>query len=323
MWKTVVRRLLILIPQLLFISAAVFFMSQAMPGDALTGVFGEMDVDAQIIEELREEFGLNDPLLQQYGRWVWGIVTEFDFGRTLTQGRRPVTDLIGERMANSVRLAILTLIFQYALAIPLGVIAARRRGTVIDKAIVLYTFAAMAMPTIVLALLMLFTFGFNLSWFPIRGSVDVLLETGSFAYFISRIHHLILPSITAALLGTVFIINILRSEIIDAQNSDYVTTARSKGVPAGRIYSKHILRNSALPIVSMLGFAVAGLFTGSIFIETIFSYPGIGQLFVTSITTRDFPVSNALVLMTAFLIAMGALIGDVLLTVVDPRIRVR
>jgi len=294
-----------------------------MPGDALTGAFGEdPNMTPEMLAELRAELGLDDPWFQQYGRWIWNIVSSGDFGRSHTQARA-VTDIIGERLGNTFRLALFTLILQYSIAIPLGVIAGRKRGTFVDKAIVFYTFFAMAMPTVVLALLMLFTFGFNLGWFPIRGSVDVLAPSGSFEYFTSRMHHLILPAVTGALLGTVFIINILRAEIIDTQNSDYVTTARSKGVPASRVYSRHILRNSVLPIVSILGFAITGLLTGSVFIEQIFSYPGIGNLFVTSMITRDFPIANALILMTSFLTAMGTLLGDILLTIIDPRIRVR
>ena len=322
MWKTVVRRFLILIPQLIALSLFVFALSQFMPGDALFGLFAEQDIDAAQIQVIREELGLDLPWYQLYWRWISGIITEGDFGRSLTQARS-VTDVIGDRIGNTFRLSLLTLALQYLIAVPLGVIAARRRGTVIDRAIVFYTFFAMAMPTIVLALLMLFTFGFNLGWFPIRGSVDVLAPSGSFQYFISRMHHLILPAATGALLGTVFIINVLRAEIIDTQNSDYVTTARSKGVPANRVYSRHILRNAVLPIVSGIGFAITGLLGGTVFIERIFSYPGMGDLFVTSIITRDFPISNTLILMFAFLTAVGTLLGDILLTIVDPRIRVR
>jgi peptide/nickel transport system permease protein len=217
----------------------------------------------------------------------------------------------------------MTTFFAYFLAIPLGLAAGRFKETVIDKAIIFYTYFALSMPTIVLALIFMFIFGFNLRWFPIAGSVDVTLAPGSFAQFASRMYHLILPAFTGALLSTTALINQLRSEIIDNENSDYVTTARSKGVPKRKVYTRHIFRNSSLPIVSSLGMAVAFFLTGSIFIELLFSFPGMGNLFFTAINQRDFPVTNALIMIYAILLVSGALISDVLMSIVDPRVRIK
>ena len=322
MWKTIIRRILILIPQLIVISAFVFVLSFIMPGDAFTGMVSDDPLFAQRMEELREIHGLNDPWYTQYWRWISGVVTSFDFGDSVLTNR-PVTELIGERAGNTFRLSLLSLVFTYLIAIPLGVLAARKKGSLLDRGILLYTFIALAMPTMVLAMINVYVFGIRLGWFPFRGSVDVTLTPGSIEAFFSRIYHLFLPAITTALLGTVSIINFLRSEIVDTQNSDYVMTARSKGVPTGKVYSRHILRNSLLPVVSMFGVSIAFLLGGTIFIERIFAYPGIGTLFLDSIVQRDFSVSNTLVMMFAFFTAMGTLLGDILLTVVDPRIRIR
>ena len=321
MWKTIVRRILILIPQLLVLSLLIFLLAQIMPGDALRGYISPAMTREQV-EHLRYIHGLDDPWHIQYARWLRGVLGG-DFGRSLSH-HRPVTDVIGETLANTMRLSFLTTIFTYMLAIPLGLLAGRKNGTFIDKTIMIYTFVALSLPTVVLAIVNLMIFGFTLNWFPTGGSVDIRAAVaGGFTYFLSRLHHLILPAITLAVLSTIGIIYFLRSEIIDYESSDFVLTARSKGVPEKKIYTKHILRNSFLPIASTIGFVVAGLFTGSVFIEATFVYPGMGQLFLNSIVGRDFPVANALIMFYAVLTVLAILISDIIVIFVDPRIRIK
>ena len=214
------------------------------------------------------------------------------------------------------------MILVYALAIPLGVIAGRYKDSFIDKTIVLYSFVSYAIPTFVLSLIFLYVFGYQLSWFPTSGTVDVNITEGTFAYYWNRIHHMLLPAITYAILGTTGIIQYLRSEVIDAQTQDYVKTARSKGVPLRKVYTRHIFRNSLLPVAAFLGFTITGLLGGSIFIETIFGYPGMGQLFVNSVITRDYSVITTLVMLFGFLTLLGSLLSDIIMSIVDPRIRV-
>jgi len=189
--------------------------------------------------------------------------------------------------------------------------------------IMIYTFIALSMPTVVFAVVNILFFGFNLDWFPTQGSVDVTLATGSFAYIISRVHHLILPAVTLALISTVAIIYYLRSEIIDYETSDFVLTARSKGATENKIYTNHILRNAFLPIASTIGFVITGLFTGSVFIETTFGYPGMGELFISSIVSRDFPVANTLVMFYAVLTVVAIALSDIIISIIDPRIRIK
>jgi len=322
MHKTIIRRFLILIPQLFVISVFMFILAYFMPGDALTGRTEDPTVSLERITQLRQELGLNDPLPQQYIRWIGGIVLRGDFGHSIIH-QRPVLGLIGERLANTFWLALFTLILIYLIAIPCGLIAGRYNDRVVDRAISFYTYLALAMPTIVFALIMLLIFGFRLQWFPVRGSVDMTVIPGTWGFLMSRMYHMTLPAITAALLGTVGIIQYLRSEIVRYKSSDFVTTARSKGVPVRKIYSRHIFRNALIPLASNIGFIIVTLFAGAIFIETIFSFPGMGKLFIDSITARDFTTINALVMLFAFLIAMGALLSDIILTIVDPRIRIK
>ncbi|KGR90559.1 peptide ABC transporter permease [Ureibacillus massiliensis 4400831 = CIP 108448 = CCUG 49529] len=319
MWKTIIRRIIIMIPQLFLLSILVFILAKFMPGDPFTGLITPQ-TDPNRLEELREEAGLNDPLHIQYIRWISNAI-KGDLGSSYTY-QRDVGDLIGERALNTFWLSFLSVILLYAIAIPLGILAGRYQNSRIDKTIILYSFVTYAIPTFVLALLFLYLFGYTLDWFPTSGSVDIEQEEGTIEFFWSKFYHLILPAITYALLGTTGIIQYLRSEIIDAKSMDYVRTARSKGIPMRKVYSKHIFRNSLLPIAAFFGFTITGLLGGSIFIETIFGYPGMGQLFISSITSRDYSVITALVMLYGFLTLLGSLLSDIIMSIVDPRIRI-
>ena len=322
MHKTIIRRLLIMIPQLFAISLFMFIVAYNIPGDALTGLTENPNITYERIQEMRYELGLLDPWPMQYGRWISGIVLRGDFGFSINHSR-PAIEVIGERAANTFQLALLTTILTYAIALPLGIIAGRFNDKFVDRVIGVYTYLAMAMPTVVFALINLLIFGFRLQWFPIRGSVDINAMPGTFEFFMSRMYHMTLPAITAALLATIGIIQYLRGEIIRYKSSDFVTTARSKGVPERKLYTKHIFRNALIPMASNIGFIIVGLLGGAIFIERIFSFPGMGLLFIDSILLRDFTTANALVMLFAALTAIGALLSDIILTIVDPRIRIK
>lgn len=317
----IIRRTLVMIPQLILLSVIIFMLAKAMPGDAITGAFqGNPDVDAEYLEELREKLGLNDPWYQQYGRWISGFV-QGDMGMSYVH-KQPVTTLLAGRLGNTVLLSLTTMITIYLISIPLGIIAGRWHNSWADKLIVTYNYVALATPTFVFALLMLFVFGFYLGWLPITGSVDIRAEVGSWEYFASKARHLALPTLSGAIIGTVGTIQYLRNDIIDTKLKDFVKTARAKGVPEGRVYTRHILRNSFLPIAAFLGYEITLLITGSVFIESIYSYPGLGKLFVESINTRDFTVVSALVMISGAAVIVGTMLSDIILSIVDPRIRI-
>ncbi|WP_242296545.1 MULTISPECIES: oligopeptide ABC transporter permease [unclassified Bacillus cereus group] len=320
MWKFILRRLLVMIPQLFVLSILVFALAKAMPGDALTGRAMDPSADPKVIEEQRERLGLNDPITTQYVRWIKNVA-QGDFGVS-TIHKIQVTDLLGERLGNTITLSLAILILTYLIAIPLGVISGRWNNSWMDRVITLYNYLGYATPLFIFALIMLFVFGFQLALFPTGGSVDPQVTNGTFAYYMSKLNHLLLPAICGALIGTVSTVQYLRSEIIDTKIKDFVRTARAKGVPESRIYSKHILRNSFLPIAAFLGYEITGLIGGSIFLESIFSYPGLGQLFMQSITQRDFSVITSLVMLTGFATLLGTLLSDIILSIVDPRIRI-
>lgn len=319
MWKTIIRRVLVMIPQLFVLSLLIFIMAKFMPGDPFTGLITP-ETDPNRIEELRIESGFYDPWYVQYWHWISNAF-QGDFGDSYSF-KMSVAPLIGEKALNTLWLSLLSVILVYIIAIPLGILAGRYQNSMLDKTVVLYSFISYAIPTFVLSLLFLFIFGYQFDWFPTSGTVDVKYDPGTFGYYWSKIYHLFLPAITYALLGTTAVIQYLRSEIIDAKTQDYVKTARSKGIPMRKVYSRHIFRNSLLPIAAFLGFTITGLLGGSVFIETIFGYPGMGQLFIQAISARDYSVITTLVLLYGFLTLLGSLLSDIIMSIVDPRIRI-
>ena len=320
MWKTIVRRILILIPQVIILSLLIFLLANFMPGDALTGKI-DPNVTPARLEELRQQWGFYDPWYVKYARWAWDAL-HGNLGDS-TAYKLPVMQLIGQRAGNTFWLALMTAVIYYFIGIVLGIVSGRYHNKFADKAITFYTYVALATPTIVLGLINIFFFSFKLKWFPMGGSVDVKIAPGSLQYYWDRIYHMILPALTGGILYTTGTIQFLRSEIIDYKNSDFVTTARSKGVPEKRIFSRHIFRNALLPVATFMGYDIAFLLGGSIFIEHVFSYPGMGNLFIESILRRDYSVVNALIILFAVLTVLGTLLSDIILSIVDPRIRIK
>jgi peptide/nickel transport system permease protein len=309
-----------MIPQLIILSVIVFFIGKMMPGDPFTGLITG-DTDPAAIAALREKAGLNDPWPIQYKNWISRILGNGDFGKSYTY-KMQVSTLIGQRAQNTLWLSLLTLILTYLIAVPLGVYAGRYQNSKLDKAVIVYNFVSYAIPSFVLALLMILIFGYKLGWVPTTGSVEIGIQKGTAAYYGSRFHYMIMPAVTSAILSTTTTIQYLRNEVIDAKTQDYVKTARSKGVPTNKVYSHHIFRNSLLPIAAFFGFTITGLLSGTIFIETIFGYPGMGELFISSINSRDYSVMNALVLLFGVLTLVGSLLSDIIMSIVDPRIRI-
>ncbi|CAM4150712.1 oligopeptide ABC transporter permease [Lederbergia lenta] len=320
MWKFTVRRIGIMIPQIILLSILIFILAKMMPGDALSGMI-DPNVDPSTIEAQREKLGLNNPWYIQYIDWLKGVI-QGDFGQSF-RFKMPVTELISQRLINTIWLSVVTLILTYLIAIPLGITSGRYNDTWADRLITGYTYIGFAAPLFIFALVMLWMFGFNLGWFPTGGSVKPGLTPGTFEYVISKINHLLLPALSMALIATVSTVQYLRSEIIDIKQKDFILTAKAKGASESRIYNRHILRNSLLPIAAFFGYEITGLIGGTIFIENIFGYPGMGQLFFESILLRDYSVVTSVVLLFGIASIIGALISDIILSLIDPRIRIK
>ena len=284
MWKSILRRLLLMIPQLLALSILVFFLAELMPGDALTGLI-DPKISAEQIEAMREKLGLNKPVWERYLNWMGGML-QGDFGRSFAH-KQPTLSIIGERIWPTVWLSLLTTIITYAIAVPLGILSGRYNGSFFERAVNFYNFFTYSIPIFVLALMFLWLFGYTLGWFPTRGTVASGLQPGT----------------------------------LDAKSDDYVRTARAKGVPERVIYNKHILRNALLPIAAFFGYTITGLFSGAMITEQIFTYQGMGQLFFSSVVGRDYSVMMTLVLFYGFLTLLGGLLSDIIMVFVDPRVR--
>ncbi|WP_422123745.1 oligopeptide ABC transporter permease [Planococcus sp. X10-3] len=319
MLKYTIRRLLGMIPMLILISIVVFSLAKLMPGDSLSGEIDPLNTNPEYIAEMREKLGYNDPLPVQYFNWISGFV-QGDFGKS-TKYKRPAFDVIMEKVPNTLFLGLMSLVITYILAFMMGMYSGRKPYTLGDNAIAGINYIMLAIPSFVAAVFAIYFFAFNLNWFPFGGSVDILIETGTVEYYLSRLHHVILPAIVLGALSTASYTQFLRNDIIENSRKDFVRTARAKGTPMKKIYNVHILRNSIIPLVTFLGFDFAALIGGAIITETIFTYPGIGMLFLDSVTSRDFPTLMALTMLLSFLTLAGNLIADLLYGVVDPRIR--
>lgn len=318
MWKTIARRVLLMIPQLFLLSLIVFFLAELMPGDALTGLI-DPKIKPEQLEAMREKLGLNKPVLERYMDWIVNMF-HGDFGRSF-QHKSPVLDIIGLRIWPTIYLSFLTTVIIYAIALPLGLLSGRYAGSAFDKIVNFYNFLTYSVPSFVVALLALWLFGYTLDWFPTRGTVATGLQPGTIEYVLSKIHHMMLPALTVGILSTTGVIQYLRTGVIDAKTEDYVRTARAKGVPENVIYSRHIFRNSILPIAAFLGYTITGLVSGSIITEQIFTYQGMGMLFFSSVTQRDYSVMIILVLFYGAMTLFGTLLSDIIMVFVDPRIR--
>lgn len=319
MWKTVLRRLLIMIPQLIILSIIVFALAKLMPGDPFTGLINP-NTDPKELIRLKQEAGLYDPMWVQYFRWI-GNLFHGDLGMSYIQ-KVPVTSLIASRAVNTFWLSLLTVILTYAIAIPMGITQGRYQDKWQDQAIQIFNYITFAVPGFVVYILGLWLFGYTLNWFPISGSVSAN-ASGFFGILLSRLDHMILPAILAAIISTTVTVQYLRTGIVDNKVEDYVRTARSKGVPEKVVFNKHILRNSLLPIAAFFGNTITGLLSGSVIIETVFSYPGMGKLFIDSISQRDYTTLTALILIYGILTLIGNLLSDIIMSIVDPRIRIQ
>lgn len=319
MLKYSLRRILGMIPMLFLISVVVFSLAKLMPGDSLSGEIDPNNTDPAYIEEMREKLGYNDPIHEQYFTWITNFM-QGDFGKS-TRYKIPASEIIGERLPNTIFLGFSSIVITYILAFAMGIYSGKKPYTLGDNAISSLNYIGLALPAFVAGVFAIYLFSFNLGWFPSNGSVDISATEGTAAYWFSRLHHVFLPAVVLGLLSTASYTQFLRNDIIENSRKDYVRTARAKGTPERKIYNQHILRNSIIPLITFLGFDIVALVGGAIITETIFTYPGIGQLFLNSVSQRDYPVLMTLTMMFSFLTLFGNLVADILYGIVDPRIR--
>ncbi|MEX2220345.1 MAG: ABC transporter permease [Candidatus Rokuibacteriota bacterium] len=316
------RRLLLSIPLLLgitFVSYVVISLAPGGPLDFLTPE--DPNASPEVTARLIQEFGLDQPIHVQYWQWLKRAV-RLDFGRSFLPDGRPVLTKIGERLPVTLFLNLIEMAIIVGLAVPIGVLSATRQYSLYDKITTIFVFVGFATPDFWLALLLMILFGVQLGWLPISGLRSLNWEYMSFwqqqwDFFA----HLILPIVVATFGGLAGFSRYMRQSMLEVVRQDYVQTARAKGLSERVVISKHALRNALLPVVTILALALPGLIGGSVIIESIFAIPGMGQLMVQSVFSRDYPVVMGNLVIVATLTLVANLVADITYGLVDPRIR--
>jgi peptide/nickel transport system permease protein len=319
------RRLLLAIPLLIgitFISFLVIHLAPGDPGEIITGGDPSTQANLKAIQQIRELYDLDKPLIVQYGKWLWRIA-RLDFGRSFSPDGRPVLDKIGERLPITLLLNVIEMLIILALAVPIGVLSATRQYSAFDKVTTVFVFVGFATPDFWLALLLMMLFGVQLGWLPISGLRSLNWEYLTFWKqqwdFAS---HLVLPIAVATFGGLAGFSRYMRQSMLEVIRQDYVQTARAKGLAEEVVIGKHALRNAMLPIVTILGLSLPGLIGGSVIVESVFAIPGMGQLMVQAAFERDYPVLMGNLVVVSSLTLLANLVADLAYGLVDPRIRV-
>lgn len=317
-----VKRLLLMIPLLIGITVITFAVIHLSPGEPVEmQVAMNPKVSAEARERLRKFYELDKPLHVQYYRWVTRLA-RLDFGRSFSPDGRPVMEKIRERLPITISLNLIALVLEFVLAIPIGVMAATHRDGPLDRWTTVFVFLGFATPLFWLCLLLMYLFGVKLGWLPISGLHSLGYATHGFWWqAVDLAKHLILPIGVATFGSLAGLSRYMRSGMIEVLGQDYITTARAKGLPERTVVYRHALRNALLPAITLLGLSVPGLIGGSVIFESIFSIPGMGQLFYQGVMARNYPLVMGILVITAVLTLVGNLLADLAYAAADPRIR--
>jgi peptide/nickel transport system permease protein len=322
MVRFLLKRLAMLVPLFFGITLITFAVIHLAPGEPVemqTALNPKISKETR--EKLRKFYGLDQPLHIQYGQWL-GRLVQFDFGKSFAPDNRPVIDKIKERIPVTLSLNLIVLLLELCLAIPIGILAATHRDTLLDKGITLFVFLGFSVPTFWLALLLMYLFGVKLEWLPISGLRSINSGTMSgLASLWDLAKHLLLPIGIATFGSLAGLSRYMRSSMLEVLGQDYITTARAKGLSERVVIWKHALRNALLPVITLLGFSLPGLIGGSVIFETIFAIPGMGQLFYQGVMARDYPLVMGVLVIGALLTLIGNLLADICYGFADPRIR--
>jgi peptide/nickel transport system permease protein len=317
MSRYILRRLLIAVPTLIVISFVVFAILALAPTDPMAQFGADPRVPPEVRERIRESLGLNDPWPVRYVKWL-GSVARLDFGYSF-MSRGPVMDLIGQRLPNTLAVVGVAYVIGVLLAVPIGMVSAVKRYSIFDHMSTTFAFIGFSVPTFFTGLLLIIIFSVKLHWLPFI--YDSTLKITNLATLGDQIKQSIMPITVLALFDTATIARYTRSEMLEHLPLDYVRTARAKGLKERFVVLRHVLRNSLIPVVTLIALGIPAVFAGAIVTEQIFRVPGIGELLVRSIGQGDTPVVAGILLIFAVLVVLFNLIADVLYGVLDPRIR--
>ena len=323
MLQYLLKRIALMIPMLLGISLISFVVIHLTPGEP--GVLEEAmnpKVTKEVRERIRAYYGLDKPLHVQYLMWLKRIV-KLDFGSSFAPDRRPVINKIAERLPVTITIEFFSMALIFLVGIPIGIYSARYKDTLLDKGLTAFVFGGFAMPHFWLALLLILFFGVHLEALPISGLKS--FDFGDLSFFekgVDLARHLVLIVFTSAIGGLAGVSRYMKNSLLDVLRQEYITTAYAKGLPEKMVLRKHALRNALLPVITVLGLSVPGLIGGSVILESIFSIPGMGQLFFMSVMARDYPTIMGILVIGAFLTLLGNLLADIMYAIADPRIRI-
>jgi len=333
MLRFAVRRLFLLVPILIGLSLLLFVWVRALPGTPAAALLGERATPAAI-ERFERQYGLDRPIHVQYWAYVKTIASG-DLG-TSVASRRPVITEIKERFPATVELALAAMLFAVCVGLPLGFVAAKRYGGVVDHGSLFLSLIGISIPIFFLGIILKYVFAVRLGWLPTVGRQDVLIDaehptgfyildaivTGNWEAALDAVKHLVLPAIALGSIPLAIIARITRASTLDVQNEDYVRTARAKGLPPRTVDGRHVLRNALLPVVTILGLQVGVLLGGAVLTETVFAIPGMGSWLKEAIFNHDYPVLMGGILFLAVIFVLVNLVVDLTYGLINPRIRV-
>jgi peptide/nickel transport system permease protein len=307
--RYIIRRLVQMVPVVFGITIIVFLMLRAIPGDPAVVMAGEKARDEHI-EALREKMGLNKPIYVQYGYYLRNLVT-LDLGDS-TKYRVPVNSLIWGRLQVSLSVVAVTIVLTALIALPLGVFAALRKDSLLDNIVRSFLIVPLVMPTFYTGILLIIILSVKLGLLPVSGYGHGPLD---------HLKHLILPGLTLSLAISPVLIRTLRASILEAMNSDYVKTARAKGLREQIVITRHVLRNALIPTVTLFGISIGGIMGGTVVTEKVFALPGAGALLVDAVAARDYATVQAAVMIVAMMVVAVNLITDIIYSFIDPRVQ--
>jgi len=306
------RRIVATIPVMAIVALFVFSLLYIAPGDPAAVIAGEQ-ASPEDVEKIRRGLGLDRPFLSRFGDWSWHIL-QGDLGTSMFTGL-PVTQLIVQRLEPTLSLMVVTLILAVTIAVPMGVMAAWKAGTWVDRGLMAFAVLGFSVPVFVVGYLLAYVFALELDWFPVQGYTP--LSAGFWPW----LENLVLPAIALGCVYIALIARITRASMLEVLQQDYIRTARSKGMGQSGILFIHALKNAAVPIVTVIGIGVALLIGGAVVTESVFAIPGLGRLTIDAIVRRDYPVIQGIVLLFSLVYVLVNLAVDVLYTLLDPRIR--
>jgi peptide/nickel transport system permease protein len=316
----ILKRILIAIPLVFGVLTLTFFITRLAPGDP-SSLFIQPGISPNVAEQIRAQYGLNDPLPVQYFKWLANVL-QGDFGRSFSRAQQPVFDVIAEALPITVTIALLTLAMNFTFGILIGIISAVRQNSFLDRFLTVTALFFYSMPEFWLALMMIILFALKFPLFPASGLNEIGAESfGAAGFFLDRLWHLVLPITVLSISGAAGIARYVRGSMLEVIRQDYIRTARAKGLPENLVIFRHALRNALLPVITLLGSSLPFIFSGALFIEVIFAFPGMGRVTVEAIFARDYPLIIANTFISGSLIVLGNLLADVLYAVADPRIK--